>query len=838
MQYRFGSFQVNPGARLLQRESVQLNVSRKVFDCLVYLIEHRDRALGRDELARALWKHDSVSDNQLAQVVAAVRRLVDDDGTQQQLVRTVPGFGYHWIGAVQACDAGAAGHAAGVPASTVGADAAEPARETDASTDEAAPSAPAAARESAPATTLPPPQATPAAAPPRPQWLALATLLVLLLVLAGVWRQARVDDTAPAAPAATAPTAAQVWVLPAALPDDSEAWARVGLMALVGEGLRRTGAVVVPVEKALARFREPVTSERLPQLRSELDAALVIAPRVHRLGENWVVELAAASRAYGNVRVDANASDLTAAARVAVSRLNQRLQRAGTGLDGSIDETFDLIEQAIRARDFEGALLQLSRLPAAARELPQAGILEARLDLEKGRYSAARDKAQFWIEELDRNTQPVPLARALLLKATAMRQLSQPGWTPLVDEALALLQTADSPRDLAIATQFRGIAAILANRQTDAARDLARARELFVASGDELRAAGVTSTMAQQAELQGRHMEAITLLEQSNQVLNAYGAVGPLLINARWAAYVYLNLARWDDALRITGQMQPLLQAGGGASSYEQFSYLRIRSHALLELGRLKEAEALLDEQTHLVQREMSDNPSGDGNLVERAEMFRQRARMRMMQGRWQEARAAAARGFELIGKVRGANDSFLHRDDVEALLWLLIQAQAGEAPWSPQAPALHLEPDQIRLLRAAEHDDGILARAYWHARHGDDAAAEADYRAVLAMERTRVSPNDLLVAARTYMQFLLSRGRIADASRQLDQLEANAPGVVERDYDGALTTLRVRLAEGDAQRTQAAARRVLALIGEREPPADLREVLESAAAVPSAPPG
>ncbi|MCC6597124.1 MAG: winged helix-turn-helix domain-containing protein, partial [Rhodanobacteraceae bacterium] len=108
MQYRFGSFQVNPGARLLQRESVQLNVSRKVFDCLVYLIEHRDRALGRDELARALWKHDSVSDNQLAQVVAAVRRLVDDDGTQQQLVRTVPGFGYHWIGAVQACDAGAA----------------------------------------------------------------------------------------------------------------------------------------------------------------------------------------------------------------------------------------------------------------------------------------------------------------------------------------------------------------------------------------------------------------------------------------------------------------------------------------------------------------------------------------------------------------------------------------------------------------------------------------------------------------------------------------------------------------------------------------------------------
>ena len=84
------------------------------------------------------------------------------------------------------------------------------------------------------------------------------------------------------------------------------------------------------------------------------------------------------------------------------------------------------------------------------------------------------------------------------------------------------------------------------------------------------------------------------------------------------------------------------------------------------------------------------------------------------------------------------------------------------------------------------------------------------------------------LIVMEAYIQFLLSRGRIEDASRQLDQLEAQAPGAVERDYDTALLRLRVRLAEGGNEHAQVAARRVLALIGERPPPADVRPILES----------
>ncbi|MBX3700344.1 MAG: winged helix-turn-helix domain-containing protein [Dokdonella sp.] len=836
MQYRFDTFLVDPAARLLQRQAVPLNVSRKVFDCLTYLIEHRERAIGRDELARALWKHDSVSDNQLAQVVAAVRRLVDDDGSLQRLVRTVPGFGYHWVGHVDAIDANVvdpgapiAEHATTPPEPDPAAVAPAPATTEAPSSLPAAVPVPVAVPPSVPQPAVP----APGFAAGRRAGASLLLLALLLLLLVGVWRRAPVEEVAPATPATDVAHSSQVWVLPAALPDESESWARVGLMALVGEGLRRTGATVAPVDKVLARIREPVASDRVEPLRAELDATIVIQPRVHRLGDNWVVELDAASKSLGSARVDANASELTAAARVAVTRLTQRLQLSGAALDGSNEEAFGIIEQSLRARDFEGALLQLSRLPAQAREMPEAGILEIDLDLDQGRYRAARDKAEHWLERLDRTTRPVAFARALLRKAAAMRQLSEPDWPPLVDEALELLNKANSPRDLAMATQFRGIAAIVAGRQADAARDLARAREMFLALGDELRAARVASTMAQQAELQGRYMEAMTLLEQSSRVLRAYNAVASQLVNANWTAFILIEQARWDDVLHVSDEMRPLLQTGGGASNYEQFTYLRVRTWALMELGRLQEAEALLNEQERVIQREISDNRPSDGSRVELIEMANQRARLRIMQGRWEEARAAATQGLELFAKVED-DGSFTYRQDGETLLSLLVRAQAGEAPWSPQAPLPRLTPKQIEVLKAAVSENGLLARAYWNARRGNTDAADADYRAALALDRAQRSPNVMLDIVADYVQFLLSRGRVADASQQIDLLEAHAAGVVDRDYDAALTVLRVRLAEGNEERARLAARRVRELIGERQAPADLRAILGPLATAPA----
>jgi DNA-binding winged helix-turn-helix (wHTH) protein/tetratricopeptide (TPR) repeat protein len=104
MRYRFGEFTLDPTALLLSRNGAVLEIPRRVFLCLSYLIAQRERAICREELIRHVWGRDNVSDHQLAQVILAARQLVGDDGTTQRLIRTVQSFGYHWVGAVVEVD--------------------------------------------------------------------------------------------------------------------------------------------------------------------------------------------------------------------------------------------------------------------------------------------------------------------------------------------------------------------------------------------------------------------------------------------------------------------------------------------------------------------------------------------------------------------------------------------------------------------------------------------------------------------------------------------------------------------------------------------------------------
>ncbi len=76
-------------------------VNRYVFDCIAYLIGHRDRAIGRDELVAAVWGRVEITDGHLNQVIARARRALDDNAQAQRLIRTVSGFGYRWVGEVE-----------------------------------------------------------------------------------------------------------------------------------------------------------------------------------------------------------------------------------------------------------------------------------------------------------------------------------------------------------------------------------------------------------------------------------------------------------------------------------------------------------------------------------------------------------------------------------------------------------------------------------------------------------------------------------------------------------------------------------------------------------------
>src|SRR5712671_5517391 len=78
--------------RIKNRPSGQVDVRRKSFDVLRYLIEHAGRVVTKEELIRAVWPDVTVGDESLTQCISEVRRALDDEG--QRIVRTVPRRGY------------------------------------------------------------------------------------------------------------------------------------------------------------------------------------------------------------------------------------------------------------------------------------------------------------------------------------------------------------------------------------------------------------------------------------------------------------------------------------------------------------------------------------------------------------------------------------------------------------------------------------------------------------------------------------------------------------------------------------------------------------------------
>jgi len=92
--YRFGDYELHPHSRELRCGGAPVSLPLKSFDCLVYLIERSQRAVGRDELISAVWGRADVSDALLGQTLARARRAVGDSGEAQSVIRTVPRFGY------------------------------------------------------------------------------------------------------------------------------------------------------------------------------------------------------------------------------------------------------------------------------------------------------------------------------------------------------------------------------------------------------------------------------------------------------------------------------------------------------------------------------------------------------------------------------------------------------------------------------------------------------------------------------------------------------------------------------------------------------------------------
>jgi TolB-like protein/Flp pilus assembly protein TadD len=99
--YRFEDCEVMPARRQILRRGKPVTVEPKVFDLLLYLLEHRDRAVEKNELQDAVWPGVIVTEASLSRCVMKARRAVGDDAAATQIIRTVRGHGYQFMAAVE-----------------------------------------------------------------------------------------------------------------------------------------------------------------------------------------------------------------------------------------------------------------------------------------------------------------------------------------------------------------------------------------------------------------------------------------------------------------------------------------------------------------------------------------------------------------------------------------------------------------------------------------------------------------------------------------------------------------------------------------------------------------
>lgn len=75
-----------------------------VFNLLVYLAQHRDRIVTRQELLDALWAGKVVTESTLSSCIKAARKAVGDSGEEQRCIATIQRRGYRFVASVAARD--------------------------------------------------------------------------------------------------------------------------------------------------------------------------------------------------------------------------------------------------------------------------------------------------------------------------------------------------------------------------------------------------------------------------------------------------------------------------------------------------------------------------------------------------------------------------------------------------------------------------------------------------------------------------------------------------------------------------------------------------------------
>src|SRR5262245_44143460 len=97
MMYRFHDYTLDEARRELWGMGRLVAVEPKVYQVLLYLLEHRDRVVPKEELLEQCWSGTFVSEAALTRCLAKIRKVVQGDHTTPPVIKTLHGQGYRFV---------------------------------------------------------------------------------------------------------------------------------------------------------------------------------------------------------------------------------------------------------------------------------------------------------------------------------------------------------------------------------------------------------------------------------------------------------------------------------------------------------------------------------------------------------------------------------------------------------------------------------------------------------------------------------------------------------------------------------------------------------------------
>lgn len=97
--YEFGSLRVDVQRNEVTRGGKPVFLTKREFQLLCYLITHAGRTVPKDELLRFVWGYEAKGYSRTVDVhIFNLRKKLEIDSTQPELVKTINGVGYKLVG--------------------------------------------------------------------------------------------------------------------------------------------------------------------------------------------------------------------------------------------------------------------------------------------------------------------------------------------------------------------------------------------------------------------------------------------------------------------------------------------------------------------------------------------------------------------------------------------------------------------------------------------------------------------------------------------------------------------------------------------------------------------